>query len=90
MNTLVLNQFNGVGNLKGYLKTADVAKRFDVNQRTILRWIKDGCFPGAIKKNPRSKNSPILIPEQSVEQFAQEQVIKPDVENGDGNDQPLG
>ena len=78
-------QFNGVDNVKGYLKTADVAKRFDVNQRTILRWIKDGCFPGAIKKNPRSKNSPILIPEQSVEQFAQEQVLRPDVEDSDGN-----
>lgn len=69
---------NGENNVKGYLTTAEVARRFDVDPRTILRWVRSGCFPGTIKKNPRAKNSPIFIPEQSVESFAQAQLIEPE------------
>lgn len=69
---------NGVKDVKGYLTTAEVARRFDVDPRTILRWVRAGCFPGTIKKNPRAKNSPIVIPEQSVETFAQAQLIEPE------------
>ncbi|MBE7474363.1 MAG: helix-turn-helix domain-containing protein [Anaerolineales bacterium] len=65
-------------NVKGYLTTAEVARRFDVDPRTILRWVKAGCFPGTRKKNPRAKNSPIVIPEQSVEDFEKAQLIEPE------------
>ena len=69
---------NGVKDVKGYLTTAEVARRFDVDPRTILRWVRAGCFPGTIKKNPRARNSHIVIPEQSVETFAQAQLIEPE------------
>lgn len=83
MNTVTaLHQPNGGIIVKGYLRTAEVAKRFDVNSRTILRWVKDGYFPGAIKQNPHASNSPILIPEQAVEDFAQKQVLEPNGRTG--------
>lgn len=72
--------------MKGYLKTTEVAKRFDVDPRTILRWIKSGCFPGAIKLNPYAKNSPLMIPEESVKEFEQRQVLRPVQNHGGGNE----
>jgi transposase-like protein len=68
----------GVKDVKGYLTTAEVARRYDVDPRTILRWVRAGYFPGTIKKNPHFKNSHIAIPEKSVEAFAQAQLIEPE------------
>ena len=67
--------------MKGYLRTKQVARRFDVHPRTILRWVDAGYFPGTIKKNPKAKNSPVLIPETAVNAFAEEQVITPKSSN---------
>ena len=69
---------NGVKTVKGYLKTVEVAERFDVNPRTILRWVKAGYFPGSLKKNPFAINSPVVIPEEAVEEFAKAQLIEPE------------
>jgi transcriptional regulator with XRE-family HTH domain len=70
--TLTLNQ--GVF-VKGYLKTNEVAERFGVDPRTVLRWVKSGHFPGTKKLNPLAKNSPLLIPEKSVMEFEQKQTL---------------
>ena len=85
MTAIAVTNYTNGGIVKGYLRTAEVAKRFDVDSRTILRWVKDGCFPGAIKKNPHARNSPILIPEKAVEDFAQKQVITPGEHQGRNN-----
>ncbi|MCB0173885.1 MAG: helix-turn-helix domain-containing protein [Anaerolineae bacterium] len=85
MNTFsVVNQ--GVV-MKGYLKTAEVAERFGVDPRTILRWVKSGYFPGSKKLNPMARNSPLLIPEQSVQAFEEKQteVVSEMVQEGEDN-----
>ncbi len=52
--------------MKGFLTAAEVAKRFNVTSRTVVRWIEDGSLPGATKINPSVPNSPFLIPVDSV------------------------
>lgn len=61
--------------VKGYLKTNEVAERFGVDPRTVLRWVKSGYFPGTKKLNPLAKNSPLLIPEKSVVEFEEKQTL---------------
>ena len=51
------------------LTVAEVAERLDVHPRTIVRWIKDGTFPNAYKKNPSKKTSPFVVPLKDVETF---------------------
>ena len=49
----------------------EVGKRFGVSRMTISRWIREGMFPNARKKNPFARyNSPTLIPAEDVEKFA--------------------
>ena len=83
MNVLVLQ--SGVSDMKGYVRTAEAARRFGVTTRTILRWVDLGYFPGTRKQNPRATNSPILIPVSALENFAQEQVITPDQDDGESD-----
>ena len=47
----------------------EVAKRYNVNQRTVQRWIDSGLFPGATKKNPLGKNSPYEIPQSAIDHY---------------------
>ncbi len=54
-----------------FVSAAQVAKRFDVTSRTIVRWIDEGVFPGAFKVNPSIKNSPYLIPQSSIDEYEQ-------------------
>jgi transcriptional regulator with XRE-family HTH domain len=61
--------------VKGYLKTNEVAERFGVDPRTVLRWVKNGHFPGTKKLNPLARNSPLLIPEKSVVEFEERQTL---------------
>jgi len=51
------------------LTVSEVAKRLDVHPRTIVRWIKDGTFPNAYKKNPAKKTSPFVVPLKDVKIF---------------------
>jgi len=55
--------------LQGYLSTSEAAKRLGVSSKTLLRWIKDGRFPGALQINPYAKNSAFLVPQSALEAF---------------------
>lgn len=50
------------------LSATEAAERLGVTPRTILRWIKDGEFPGARQKRPIPR-SPYQIPESDVVAF---------------------
>lgn len=55
--------------VKDFISAAQVAKRFNVTARTVVRWINDGDLPGAFRVTEGIKNSPFLIPVTSVEEF---------------------
>lgn len=48
---------------------AELAERYDRDQRTIRRWITEGRFPGAKKEIPAFRTSPYVIPESAVDHF---------------------
>ena len=58
--------------MQRFLSAAQVAKRFNVTSRTVVRWIDEGFLPGAFKANPDVTNSPYLIPTSVVDTFAEE------------------
>lgn len=58
-----------VNQMAEYISTSEAAERLRVSPRTIARWIRRGCFPGAIKVNPNFKNSPFIIPIPAIEEF---------------------
>ena len=47
----------------------EVAERYNVTPKTIQRWIKEGLFPGATKKNPLGANSPYEIPQSAIDHY---------------------
>jgi predicted site-specific integrase-resolvase len=51
------------------VSVTEVAERLSVTTRTVTRWITQGCFPNAYKKNPYLKSSPYVIPLEDVESF---------------------
>lgn len=53
--------------VEDFVSVAEVAKRFNVTTRTVVRWIADGELPGAFQVNPNVRNSPFLVPLASVE-----------------------
>lgn len=55
-----------------YLTAQDAAERLMVTKRTIITWIKDGRFPGTIRKDPLAPRSPYLIPIKAIEKFEKE------------------
>lgn len=54
------------------LSTAEAGKRLGVHHLTIRRWIDEGLFPNAYRKNPRNERSPYRIPETDVERLEQQ------------------
>lgn len=54
-----------------YLSTANAAERLRVSRSTLIRWIKEGFFPNARKKNPHLETSPFEIPEGDIMRFEQ-------------------
>lgn len=54
------------------MTTGEVGDRLGVDPTTVLRWIHDGVFPNAYRKNPRSKRSHWLIPEGDVQSLEEE------------------
>ena len=72
--------------MERFLSAAQVAKRFNVTSRTVVRWIDEGLFPGAFKANPDVTNSPYLIPVLVVDKFAEErkneETEEPSKQNG--------
>jgi NADPH-dependent curcumin reductase CurA len=70
-----------------FISAANVAKRFNVTARTVVRWIADGDLPGSFRVTPGVKNSPFLIPLSSVEEFEKkfpERIRDASDTNGDG------
>ena len=55
---------------KDYTVT-ELAAHLGVNKQMVLRWYWSGLFPNARRKNPFAlRNSPIIIPEKDVKDFA--------------------
>lgn len=48
------------------LSVVQVAEKFSVDRRTILRWVDAGQFPNVRKAGPFPR-SPFVIPESDVE-----------------------
>jgi excisionase family DNA binding protein len=53
---------------KQYLTTSQVAKQYNVDLRTVSRWIRSGLFPNAVKAH-EGLRAPYLIPLADVEAF---------------------
>jgi hypothetical protein len=68
-----------------FLSAAQVAKRFKVTARTVVRWIDEGKLPGAFQVNPDAPNTPFLIPVASVEAY--EKTRETSDNNGDGQNE---
>lgn len=51
------------------LSKSQVAKRLEVSSITVTRWIRQGLFPNARKKNPYNPASHWIIPEEDVIRF---------------------
>lgn len=68
--TMTLQNVSGKGkSVESFTSAAQVAKRFNVTARTVVRWIKEGKLPGAFQVNPDAENSPFMIPVKSVDAF---------------------
>ena len=52
-----------------YVTAAAAAERLGVSRITVWRWIRDGRFEG-VRRKGFSKNSPNLIPVDSVQKVA--------------------
>lgn len=85
VGTMTLNNFTGKGmSVDEYIGVAQVAKRFNVTARTVVRWISEGELPGSFRVTPGVKNSPFLIPVASVEAFAKKR--PPETSDTNGNE----
>jgi excisionase family DNA binding protein len=51
------------------LSTADAAKRLGVTRRAVIKWIRQGKFPGTYKLDPDGIRSSYRIPEAAIEAF---------------------
>lgn len=80
-STMILQNISGGKSVKQFTSAAQVAKRFSVTARTVVRWIKEGKLPGAFQVNPDAENSPFMIPVKSVEEFAK---TRPSDNDNDG------
>lgn len=54
--------------MKDWYSTAEVAERYDVTQRTVRNWLKEGHFPNATKVSP-GRNSDWRIPQSDLADF---------------------
>lgn len=52
-----------------YYSVQEAADRYDVDPRTIRRWIDEGYFPGTSRKNPRNPKSHHKIPQSAIDYF---------------------
>jgi hypothetical protein len=58
---------------KQYLTTNQVAQKYNVEVRTVSRWIRAGLFPNAVKAY-EGLRAPYLIPLADVEAFQRPQM----------------
>lgn len=59
------------------LKAADVCKTLGISRDTLLKLIKDGEFPGAMKATP-GPTGHWRIPEQAVRDYMARNAYKPE------------
>lgn len=52
-----------------YLTTHEIAQRLSVTERTVVNLVDRGYFPGALKIDPRRRNSPYRIPETAYQKY---------------------
>lgn len=52
-----------------FYSVQEVAERYRVSPQTIRRWIDDGLFPGSVKQNPLTNNSPYVIPQSGIDHY---------------------
>ena len=52
-----------------FYSVQEVAQRYNVTTQTIRRWIDGGLFPGTVKQNPLTDNSPFVIPQSGIEHY---------------------
>ena len=61
---------------KQMISTKEAAALLGVSDATIVNWIHEGVFPGAIKLNPAKRNSPIKIPRSDVVAAGKKQRVR--------------
>lgn len=59
------------------LSTIEAGERLGVHDLTIRRWIEEGRFPNAFRKNPFNDKSPYRIPETDIKAFEAERQKAP-------------
>lgn len=58
--------------MKDFLLVREVADRLGVSGETVRRFVADGRLPGARKKDPMKRTSPMLIPLAAVDTLERE------------------